>query len=142
MADQFFSRDLSWLSFNQRVLQEASHPGVPLANRFVFLSIFSSNLDEWYRVRMPVLNAKQQYAIDRPNSKYDLSASISEFDEVRQRINSYQEQFGHILTEQLIPELAQQGILLLYKRSIPEELNEAIDEYFFTTILPFCRLLL
>ena len=53
----FFDRDLSWLSFNERVLQEAARDNVPLMERVNFLAIFSSNLDEFYRVRMPVLLA-------------------------------------------------------------------------------------
>src|SRR6476620_10779735 len=135
----FFSRDISWLSFNQRVLTEASRPSVPLAERFKFLSIFSSNLDEFYRVRMPLLMAKQQYAISRPNSKFDLSYAISEFNEARQIINNQQQQFGHILTRQLIPLLAQQNILLLYQQPIAEECTPGINSYFFTTIAAFLQ---
>src|SRR4051812_9778932 len=140
MAERiFFSRDISWLSFNQRVLTEASRPSVPLAERFKFLSIFSSNLDEFYRVRMPLLMVKQQYAISRPNSKFDLSYAIPEFDEARQIINNQQQQFGHILTGQLIPLLAQQNILLLYHQAIAEECIPNISDYFFTTIAAFLQ---
>ena len=53
----FFNRDLSWLSFNERVLMEAESERVPLLERIKFLAIYSSNLDEFYRVRMPVLMA-------------------------------------------------------------------------------------
>jgi polyphosphate kinase len=53
----FFDRDLSWLFFNGRVLMEAEKESVPLLERINFLSIFSSNLDEFYRVRMPALAA-------------------------------------------------------------------------------------
>jgi polyphosphate kinase len=53
----FFNRDLSWLKFNERILMEAERNTVPLLERIKFLSIFSSNLDEFYRVRMPVLLA-------------------------------------------------------------------------------------
>jgi polyphosphate kinase len=52
MAKRFFNRDLSWLSFNQRVLQEAKDPSVPLYERMKFLAIFASNLDEFYRIRV------------------------------------------------------------------------------------------
>ncbi len=53
----FFHRDLSWLLFNDRVLDEARRDTVPLMERIRFLAIYSSNLDEFYRVRMPALNA-------------------------------------------------------------------------------------
>ena len=52
----FLNRDLSWLSFNQRVLMEAADQSVPLYSRISFLSIFSSNLDEFFRVRMPAIS--------------------------------------------------------------------------------------
>ena len=64
-----YNRDLSWLGFNLRVLQEAADPEVPLYERLKFLSIFSSNLDEFFRVRYPgiialsVLNKKTRKAI-------------------------------------------------------------------------------
>ena len=54
---RFFNRDLSWLGFNSRVLDEAANQRNPLFERIKFLSIFSSNLDEFYRVRMPVIAA-------------------------------------------------------------------------------------
>src|SRR3954453_23586581 len=135
----FFSRDISWLSFNQRVLAEAARPSVPLAERFRFLSIFSSNLDEFYRVRMPLLMAKQQYAVSRPNSKFDLSYTILEFDEAKQIINNQQQQFGQTLTGQLIPLLAQQNIHLLYRQAIAEECIPNISDYFFSTVAAFLQ---
>jgi len=53
----YFDRDLSWLSFNERILMEAGRPGVPVGEKLSFLGIFSSNLDEFYRVRMPAILA-------------------------------------------------------------------------------------
>jgi len=55
METSFFDRDTSWLAFNSRVLMEAADETVPLLERLKFLSIYSSNLDEFYRVRIPVL---------------------------------------------------------------------------------------
>ena len=56
---QFFNRDISWLSFNERVLGEAARHTVPLMERFRFLAIYSSNLDEFYRVRIPTYSRKK-----------------------------------------------------------------------------------
>ena len=136
----YFSRDLSWLSFNQRVLMEAARDLVPLAERFKFLSIYSSNLDEWYRVRMPVVVAKQQFAIGKIKSNYNLSDSVSEFDEARKIIQQQQEQFGQILTQQLIPSLAEKAILLLYHQTIPTTVANISSDYFFTTLASFLQL--
>ena len=52
---KYFDREISWLSFNHRVLQEARDPSVPLLERIKFIAIFSSNLDEFYRVRVASL---------------------------------------------------------------------------------------
>jgi polyphosphate kinase len=61
MSDYFFfDRDLSWLSFNERILMEAEKNSLPVLEKINFLSIFSSNLDEFYRVRMPAILLKQQ----------------------------------------------------------------------------------
>ena len=70
MINMFFlNRDLSWLSFNHRVLMEAADKTVPLYSRISFLSIFSSNLDEFFRVRMPSI-----FAFTSIESKKDIVA--------------------------------------------------------------------
>lgn len=118
----YFDRDLSWLSFNKRVLMEASNETVPLMERIRFLSIFSSNLDEFYRVRMPVMFRNQQ------NEKNDI------YDQATEIINNQQDQFRHILIENIIPELRKVGIHFCYRDGIPDELVFYTSEYFYCQV--------
>jgi polyphosphate kinase len=139
MEPTFFSRDLSWLTFSQRVLEEAAHPAVPLAERLRFLAIYSSNLDEFYRVRMPVLMAKQQFSVSKPNGTINQHAATSEFVEARQMVAEQLTQYGQVLRTQLLPALAEKDIILLYNQAIPDSILSSIQEYFFTTIAAFLQ---
>ena len=122
----FFNRDISWLSFNERVLQEAGKAAVPLMERIKFLSIYSSNLDEFYRVRMPALLALQK--ID----KYANSQSV--YRQAATIINEQQNLFGHILNNDILTALTNEGYIFLYNQPIPETLTERISYYFFTGV--------
>ncbi len=130
MTAAYFDRDLSWLSFNERVLQEAGSSAVPLAERVKFLSIFSSNLDEFYRVRMPALMAaaSQETKLTGTESKMELG---------RKMISRQQEYFGKILKEEILPALKQQQVYVLYNEPIPAEIMSEAEAYFFSTIAGF-----
>ncbi len=122
----FFNRDISWLYFNERVLQEAEKPGVPLLERIKFLSIYSSNLDEFYRVRIPALLALQKIEKDNQSqSVYKQSAAI---------INKQLNLFGNILLNDVLPALKKAGYHFLYNEPIPEKLTNRINHYFFTRV--------
>lgn len=120
----FFNRDISWLSFNGRVLDEAAKETVPLLERINFLSIFSSNLDEFYRVRVPALLALNKINKEGGNV----------FDEATDIIDSQQQQFGNILNHSVIPALEKERIFLLYGREVPEKLLPEVSRYFFTQV--------
>src|SRR4051812_10151832 len=112
---QFFNRDLSWLSFNERVLSEAGRKSVPLLERFRFLSIYSSNLDEFYRVRIPSYTKKKATAEE-----------VAVLEQIKLVINRDQNLYGNLIRGELIPQLEERGYTFLYDSVIPVELNEQI----------------
>ena len=119
----FFDRDLSWLSFNARVLEEAQRKTVPLMERLRFLSIYSSNLDEFYRVRMPAL-----MALDKIGSKDKDEALLSKVNTV---INHQLDQFGRTFSKDILPELAAHGVKLFFNQTFPRPIRKTLEEYFF-----------
>jgi polyphosphate kinase len=130
----YFNRDLSWLSFNARVLWQAADPVVPLYERIRFLAIFSSNLDEFFRVRMPSLMAINQLT-DTPSEEADQTLLPT----VQHTINQCQETFGRLLTDQILPDLLQHGIHLYYKEYLLPEHKAEVTEYFFSRVLCFLQ---
>jgi polyphosphate kinase len=132
---QFFDRDLSWLSFNARVLDEAAKQTVPLFERARFLSIYSSNLDEFYRVRMPILQALKEISDKDDSGKSSQAASAKQADEVVQKQLS---RFGQILKE-IITELKKKKIQLHYNEALDGSSKSEITNYFYSQVLAFLR---
>jgi polyphosphate kinase len=136
----YLNRDLSWLSFNGRVLQEGADPSVALYNRFLFLSIFSSNLDEFFRVRMPAVFAFSGLATKKISLEEEYPNDLVE--KVQSVVFSQQEEFGRILREELIPELKKHKIYLCYNEPLPGHHLPELKEYFLSTVLSFLQPLL
>jgi len=134
----YFNRDLSWLTFNQRVLEEAANEQVPLVERIRFLAIYSSNLDEFYRVRVPVLRALEKIG-EKKNNDVDSAEHTNILQRASGMILAQQQRFGYILTTQLIPMLEAEQIHLLYNRTIPQLMQEEVSNYFLTEVLAFLQ---
>lgn len=130
----FFDRDLSWLSFNERVLTEAQRTTVPLMERIRFLAIYSSNLDEFYRVRVPALAALKDLSSDVKAKK--LKGLLSKINET---VHRQQQHFGGIIETQILQALRQQNIHLVYKEPVPEPIREALQDYFIHSVATFIQ---
>ncbi len=141
MADDnkyvFLNRDLSWLSFNQRVLMEAADKTVPLYSRISFLSIFSSNLDEFFRVRMPSIFAFTSIDAKKISLREEYPKELVQ--QVQDAVLSHQQEFGRILSEEILPELQHNNICLYYGEPIRLEHKETVREYFLSKVLSFLQ---
>lgn len=108
-GSKYFNRDLSWLSFNERVLQEAKDRENPLYERIKFFAIFSSNLDEFYRVRVASLRAVSNLRIKDEKKIEETRRLLSK---ILKKVVKLQEEFGKEFREVIIPELNEQGIFI------------------------------
>jgi len=90
---EFINREISWLAFNNRVLNEADNANVPLVERMRFLGIFSNNLDEFFRVRVATLRRAMGISI-KPIDPMDFDPEET-LQEIQEIINTQQEKFDH-----------------------------------------------
>ncbi len=133
----FLNRDLSWLSFNHRVLMEAGDKSVPLYSRISFLSIFSSNLDEFFRVRMPSIFAFTSIEAKKTSIREEYPKDLVE--QVQNTVHQQLEEFGSILKKQILPELAENHIWLYYDDPIRSEHKDTVREFFLSKVLSFLQ---
>lgn len=133
----YIERDISWLEFNYRVLQEARDPSNPLMERLKFIAIFSSNRDEFYRVRVAHhrniirLGKKEQKALD-----FDSNQIMKEILKV---VNKQQIELNHTFLNEIIPELKKYGINILRRLDLNEVQIEFIEDYFRDNMLPYVQ---
>lgn len=130
---RFKNRDLSWLGFNYRVLQEARDPAVPLMERMKFLAIFSSNLDEFFRVRVASIRALSTLKKKTAKELYfDPSRLLRRIHKV---VTQHQEEFGDAF-RQIRKELAIHGTFLAGENDINSMQRAYVHSYFEKTIRP------
>lgn len=135
--EHYLHRDISWLSFNERVLQEASNKQNPLFERFKFMAIYSNNLDEFFRVR--VANHRNLLRVGKKTKAqldYDPKELIKQIKEI---VNDQQEEFSRIFNKDLLPELKVNHILMVRHTQLDEDQKAYIDQYFNNNMLPYVQ---
>lgn len=132
--EHFFNRELSWLAFNERVLEEAARPGLPALERAKFLAITASNLDEFFMVRVGGLQlVKEQGIRNRDDSGLNASQQLAL---IQERVKGFVQRQYELLNQNLLPDLEAAGI----RRVRPAELNPhqrtALQEHFLEHVYP------
>jgi len=126
--DRFRHRDLNWLYFNERVLQEAEDKLNPLFERIKFLAIFSSNLDEYFRVRVSQL--RQMKRVEKSIRKKLALKPNRLTKQILKEVKDQQDRFGDIYKKQILPELAANNIHLVDSDHFTKEQQDFANTYF------------
>jgi len=133
-SQAYLNRELSWLEFNQRVLEEAQDPSQPLLERLHFLTIVSSNLDEFFEVR--VAGIKQQIENGGDDDSEDGLSPRQVFAAIRKRAERLVADQYRLWNDEIHPQLGQAGILLTDVESLSSSEAEWAHGYFRNEVLP------
>lgn len=138
MENRYKHRDINWLSFNERVLQEAASQDTPLLERLKFLAIFSSNLDEFFRVRISQL--RQLKKVDKALRKKLMTKSNKTLKKILVIVHEQQQLFGTILNS-IYDQLEVYGIYFESRQSCSPEQLDHLQLLFKNEILPHCHVI-
>ena len=132
--EKFINREISWLSFNERVLQEAQDPDTPLFERIRFIGIFSNNLDEFFRVRVATVRRMVALGKDEENllgklTPHELHEKIQDI--VQEQQNKVQDIYVNI-----IKELRENNIFMITETELTAKQGKFVKKYFYDKVLP------
>ena len=127
-------RDVSWMYFNYRILQEAQNTSVPLLERLGFMGIYSNNLDEFFRVRMATLTRIAESDVKQMKSQIEEARHTIKI--INKLNNRYNKEFGHVVG-QLTKELEKEKIRLVNEKQLNEAQQSFIRQYFRNSLAGF-----
>ena len=132
--EKFINREISWLSFNERVLQEAEDPNTPLFERIRFIGIFSNNLDEFFRVRVATVRRMVDFGKDEENLLGNLTPKEL-YDKILEIVGEQQDKVQQIL-KNILYELNQNNIFLINEKELNHNQGVFVKKYFYEMVLP------
>jgi polyphosphate kinase len=133
-SQYYFNRELSWVDFNDRVLQLAEDASVPLLERVKFCAIFTSNLDEFFMVRVAGLHDQVDAGVTTPGP--DGRTPSETIDEIHERVGPLNSRLCSCLEQKLLPALAEHGIRIVSWDSVDDEERATLSERFRRQIFP------
>jgi polyphosphate kinase len=131
----YINRELSWLEFNRRVLEEAQDSAVPLLERLKFLAIFDSNLDEFFMVRVGGLQQKVQAGIPY-GSGADRTPPAEQLERISQMVRQMNKEKHRILIEEVLPALEREGIVVRQYKDLSEAERKHVRKVFLREVFP------
>lgn len=132
----YFKRDVSWLSFNYRVLLEAKNNRLPVYERIKFLSIYASNLEEFYKIRVSGYHSSLLERIRRDESVED---AINTLVQINSEVTTQEKEYDAIFNQMILPELKRNGIVLYQTDQVKPFHREYVSKYFNEEVFPFLQ---
>jgi polyphosphate kinase len=130
---KLINREISWLSFNERVLQEAADANVPIVERIRFLGIFSNNLDEFFKVRVATI--KRMIDVENRTGSLTREKPSEILNEIQQTVLKQQKKFESIYQE-LKKDLEKERIIIIDEKQLTRKKAEFVHRYFIEQVLP------
>lgn len=132
--DNFMNRELSWIEFNRRVFEEAMNPELPLLERVKFISIFASNLDEFYMIRVSGLKDQVEAGFSEPT--IDGLTPKEQLRKIEGVLRPMLEQVNKVWRDDILPQLRENNVYLCKLEDLTPEEFIALHEYFKREIFP------
>ncbi|MDR1784039.1 MAG: polyphosphate kinase 1 [Dysgonamonadaceae bacterium] len=133
---RYFKRDISWLSFNHRVLMEAKNESLPVYERIKFLSIYSSNLEEFYKVRVSGYHSSILKSIARDESEEE---ALQILVQINREVTAQEREYYHIFNDMILPELKKNNIILYQTEKVEPFHRAFVEKFFNEEVFPFLQ---